>query len=346
MPIDEPLAPFLETRPEGIFCPALDAWLDPPVAAPRAILTHAHGDHAAPGHEEVWATRETIAIYRRRNPEFAGETREISYGERFERHGVTLELYPAGHVLGSAQVYLEREGRSLLVTGDFKRRLSRTSVPAAAPPAEVLLTETTFGLPVFRFPPREEIEARLIAACRRAFDEGKTPIVLAYALGKAQEASLALTEAGIPTVLHGAAWKLLPEYEAAGHSFPLSRAYETGPATPGEALVVPPYCARTPVVRNVKKRRIIYLSGWAIREASRADFDADDLLPWSDHADFPELLRHVADVSPRRVVTHHGYAGDFARILMSRGVPAEPLPRGADRAAEDAGADADPEDEA
>src|SRR6266545_1132134 len=330
---DEPLAPFLESRPEGLYCPAFEASIDPPLAARRAIVSHAHSDHAAPGHEEIWATPETIALYRRRNPDWAGRSREIGYGERFERQGVTLELYPAGHVLGSAQIFFEGDGRSLLFTADFKRRLSRTAVPAAAPPAEILATETTFGLPVFRFREREEIEGLLVAACRRAFEEEKTPILLAYGLGKSQEVALALADAGIPTVLHGAAWKLLPEFEAAGHSFPLSRAYETGPAKPGEALVVPPNCARTPVVRNVKRRRIVYLSGWATREASRADFDADVLLPMSDHAGFPELLQHVSDVAPQRVVTLHGYARDFARILRTRGTPAEPLPSGTERLA-------------
>jgi DNA ligase-1 len=324
--VNEPLAPFLEVRPEGLYCPALEAALDPPVAAARAIVSHAHSDHAAPGHGELWATPETIAVYRRRNPDWAGQARELPYGKRLERNGVTLEFCPAGHVLGSAQVYFEGDGRSLLFTGDFRRRLSRTAVPAAAPPAGILATETTFGLPVFRFPERRVIEERLVSVCRQAFDEEKVPVLLAYGFGKAQEVALALTEAGIPTVLHGAAWKLLPEFEAAGHAFPISRAYETGPARPGEALVVPPSCARTPVVRNVKRRRIVYLSGWAMREASRADFDADVLLPMSDHADFPELLEHVAEVAPERVVTLHGYARDFARILLSRGVAAEALP--------------------
>jgi Cft2 family RNA processing exonuclease len=333
--VNEPLAPFLEVRPEGLYCPALDAFLDPPVPASRAIVSHAHSDHAAPGHGEVWATPETIAVYRRRNPDWTGEARELQYGERIERNGVTLELYPAGHVLGSAQVYFEGAGTSLLFTGDFRRGSSRTAVPAAAPPARILATETTFGLPVFRFPDRRVIEERLVAACRESFAEDKTPVLLAYGFGKAQEVALALTEAGIPTVLHGAAWKLLPEFETAGHAFPLSRAYETGPARAGEALVVPPNCVRTPVVRNVKRRRIVYISGWAAREASRADFDADVLLPMSDHADFPALLAHVADVAPERVVTMHGYARDFARILLARGVPAEPLPSAPDRVAEE-----------
>ena len=321
----EPLAPFLEARPEGLYCPAFAASVDPPEPAARAIVSHAHADHAAAGHGEVWATSETIAIYRRRHSEWTGRSRALRYGESVEENGFTLELHPAGHVLGSAQILLRHDGRSLLFTGDFKRRVSRTAVPAAAQRADVLVTETTFGLPVFRFPSREEVEARLVAACRRAFEEEKTPVLLAYGLGRSQEVALALTEAGIPTVLHGSAWKLLPEFEAAGHAFPLSRAYETGPARPGEALVVPPNCARTPVVRKLKARRIVYLSGWAMREASRADFDADDLIPMSDHADFPELLRHVSDVSPGTVVTHHGYARDFARILLSRGIAAEPL---------------------
>ena len=341
----EPLAPFLEVHPEGLFCPAFDAAVDPPVAARRAIVSHAHTDHAAPGHEEVWGTPETIAVYRRRNPEWNGEAREIGYGERLERNGVTVELYPAGHVLGSAQVYFEREGRSLLYTGDFKRRLSQTAVPAAAPSAGILATESTFGLPVFRFPPTEVLEERLIAACHRAFEEKKTPILLVYAFGKAQEVVLALTRAGIPSVLHGAAWKLLPDFEAAGHAFPTSRAYATGPAQPGEALLVPPYCARTPIVRNVKRRRIVYLSGWAVREASRADFDAEVLIPWSDHADFSELLAHVSDVAPEKVVTMHGYSRDFARILAARGVDAEPLSTARERLSEDPAAGGDPGEE-
>jgi len=329
------LSPFLESRPEGLYAPAFEAYLDPPAPVRRAILTHAHSDHAAAGHGEVWATPETLAVYRRRNPEWRGAPREFPYGAGTESLGVTLKFLPAGHVLGSAQLFFEEQARSLLYTGDLKRRPSRTAAPAAAPHSTLLLTETTFGLPVFRFPPAEEIEKRLVAACRRALEEERTPVLLAYAFGKAQEAALILSGAGVPTVLHGSAWKLLPEYEAAGFSFPLSRPYEDGPARTGEALIVPPNCARTPLVRKIKRRWVLYLSGWAIREASRADFDADALLPLSDHADFQELLDHVSETAPERVLTLHGYARDFARILRARGVDAAPLPAARERAAED-----------
>jgi Cft2 family RNA processing exonuclease len=332
----DPLHPFVQVRPEGLYVPAFDAYLDPSGAAARAILSHAHSDHAVPGHAEVWATSETIALYRRRHPEWNGIARELAYGETAEAGAARLTLFPAGHILGSAQIRFEEAGRSLLYTGDFKRRASATARTAENPVSDVLLTETTFGLPVFRFSPRAEIEERLIAACRAALDEGKTPILLAYALGKSQEAAAILTAAGIPTVLHGAAWKLTPEYAAAGTTFALSRPYEQGPPGPGEALIVPPSCARTPVVGKIKQRRVIYLSGWALRPASRADFDADVLLPMSDHADFEELLAHIGQVSPEMVLTMHGYASDFARILTSRGVRAVPLAEAAERRPEDA----------
>ncbi len=337
MAATDPLAPFLERRAEGLFVPAFGAFLDPAAPAPRAILSHAHTDHAVPGHGEVWATAETLAIYRRRNPDWAGGARAIAFGEDVAQGDVTLRLHPAGHVLGSAQVWLGSDrGESLLYTGDFKRRAARTTPPAEAPRAETLVTETTFGLPVFRFPGREELERRLVEACRSAIASGETPVLLAYALGKAQEAAAILAAAGIRTVLHGAAWKLVPVYEAAGHRFPLSRAYESGPAAAGEALVVPPGCARTPVVQKIRTRRVVYLSGWAIREAARSEVNADVLLPFSDHADFEDLLRHVEETGARRVVAAHGFARDFARILAARGLEASALGEVGERGAEDA----------
>ena len=332
----DPLRPFLESRPEGLYASAFEALVDPPAAAGRAILSHAHADHAAPGHGEILATPETVALYRRRNPDWNGTATPLAYGEPFGESGATLALLPAGHILGSAQVYFEADGKSLLYTGDFKLARGRTAAPAESRRADVLLTETTFGLPVFRFPPRADLEERLVAACRDAIAEGAIPVVLAYALGKSQEAALVLTEAGIPTVLHGAAWKLLPEYEKAGHAFPLSRAYETGPPQAGEALIAPPNCARTPIVQKIKSRSVIYTSGWALRSASRADFDADVLLPLSDHADFQELLAHVESVAPKLVVALHGYARDFARILSEKGVSAGVLADSAERREEDA----------
>lgn len=329
------LGPLLESRPEGLFAPAFDAFLDPAAPVPRAILTHAHADHAVAGLSEIWATPETAAIYRRRHPEWSGACRELPYGREEERGGAVLRLVSAGHILGSAQVWLGSGADSILYTGDFKHRAARTCAPVEAPAAETLVMETTFGLPVFRFPSREQLEARILTACREAIADGETPVLLAYALGKAQEAAAILAEAGIPTVLHGAAWKLMPEYAAAGIDLPLSRAYETGPAGPGEALVTPPSTARTAMVRAIRRKRVLYLSGWALREASRAEFEADELIPMSDHADFTDLRRHVEAVAARRVVTLHGFARDFARLLGRDGMAAETLAGREERLPED-----------
>ena len=319
------LPSLLESRPEGLYAPAFEAWIDPTVPVPRALLSHAHADHAIDGHGEILATPETAALYRLRHPEWSGAARTLRYGEPMEVSGATLRLDSAGHVLGSAQIHVSSDTDSVLYTGDFKRRLSRTAAPAQAPPARTLLIETTFGLPVFRFPDTPELESRLVTACRAAIADGDVPVVLAYSLGKSQEAAAILTDAGIPTVLHGAAWKLLPVFTAAGFALPLSRAYETGPPRPGEALVTPPSTVRTPMVRAIKRRRVIYLSGWALREAARAEHDADVRIPMSDHADFDALRAHVREVSPERVVTLHGFAHDFARILAAEGVDAAPL---------------------
>jgi Cft2 family RNA processing exonuclease len=334
--VNDPFRPLLELRSEGLFARAFGAFLDPPAPVSRAVLSHAHSDHAVAGHGEVWATPETLALYRRRNPDWSGTSREIRYGEEVREGDAVLRFHSAGHVLGSAQVWIGSGDESLLYTGDFKRRPARTTPPLEAPRATTLVTEATFGLPVFRFPDREEIERRLVEACRSALDDGETPVLLAYALGKAQESAAILAAAGIATVLHGAAWKLVPVYEAAGFPLPLSRAYETGPALPGEALVVPPNCARTPVVRKIRRRRVVYLSGWAIREAARAEFDADVLLPFSDHADFHDLLAHVEETGASRIVATHGFAADFARILAARGRDAAAIPETAERGTEDA----------
>ena len=329
------LSELLEPRPEGLYAPAFEAWIDPSAPVPRALLSHAHADHAVDGHGEILATPETAALYRVRHPEWRGATREVAYGEPIEARGVTLRLVPAGHILGSAQLHLESAGDSLLYTGDFKRRHSRTAVRAVAPPARTLLIETTFGLPVFRFPDTPELERRLVEACRETIAGGEIPVVLAYSLGKSQEAAAILAEARLPTVLHGAAWKLLPVYAAAGVVLPLSRAYETGPPTPGEILITPPSTVRTPMVRAIKKRRVLYLSGWAIREAARAENDADVRIPMSDHADFDALREHVREVAPQAVVTLHGFAHDFARILAADGVDARPLAGSEERPARD-----------
>ena len=129
----EPLSPFLQIRPEGLYAPAFDAFLDPPQPAARAILSHAHSDHAVAGHAEIWATPETIALYRRRHPEWEGTARALAYGEPAEAGAARLTLFPAGHVLGSAQVRFEEAAALASLHGRFQEASLRDGARCGDP---------------------------------------------------------------------------------------------------------------------------------------------------------------------------------------------------------------------
>jgi Cft2 family RNA processing exonuclease len=185
--------------------------------------------------------------------------------------------------------------------------------------------EATFGLPVFRFPDVETLRASLVDEARRALEAGVTPVFLAYALGKGPEVAKLLGEAGVPSALHGAVWKMTEVYREFGVSFPGCEPYEKG-AVKGKALVVPPSFRGHPMVTALKARRLVLASGWALLDASYDRFDADRLVPLSDHADWDELLRIVELSGARRVYTTHGFASTLAHVLQARGLDAAPLP--------------------
>jgi putative mRNA 3-end processing factor len=295
---------------------------------PVAVLSHGHSDHARALSGVVHATPETVAIARAR----LGETDYVPhpYGESFEikRTGhdpCRVTLFSAGHVLGSALTFVESGEGSLLYSGDVKLRPSLTCPPAEVPKADTLIVEATFGLPVFRFPDAEALRASLVDEARRSLEAGETPVFLAYALGKGPEVAKLLGEAGIPVSLHGAVWKMVEIYREFGVAFPGCEPYEKG-AVKGKALVVPPSVRGHAMVTALKARRLVLVSGWALLDASYDRFDADRLVPLSDHADWDELLRIVELSGARRVFTTHGFASTLARVLAAKGVEATPLP--------------------
>ena len=192
-------------RPEGRYCPPGDFYVDPTRPVDRAIITHGHSDHARSGHGTVLATPETLAIMATRyGADFAGATQALPYGENVDRDGVSVTLVPAGHVLGSAQAVLRWKDIIIVVSGDYKRRRDPTCPPFEPVACNVLVTEATFGLPVFRFPPAEDEIAKLLKSV--ALFPERTHLVGAYALGKAQRLILLLREAGYDQTVyvHGA----------------------------------------------------------------------------------------------------------------------------------------------
>lgn len=310
---------------DGIYLPELDLWLDPQVAKPAAWISHAHSDHARGLHAQVLATPETLHLYRVRwpaDPAKPQTLQALAYGQPFEFRGALLTAFPAGHIRGAAQLLVEHHGHCLVYTGDIKLREPLCGATAQIPECDTLIIESTFGLPIYRFLEHEAARDAIVRFAQHCLATNATPVFLGYALGRGQEIAQALGQAGIPIMLHGAIARMTTAYEELGVAIPGWRAYERA-QTKGHALVWLPGNALPPDLRNA---RVAAVSGWASLHNARARYDAEELIPYSDHADFGELEAIVRASRARRVYTTHGYVAPLARLLQERlGVEASPL---------------------
>lgn len=274
----------------------------------RALVTHGHGDHARGGHVRVFATPETLAIMMLRYGE-ANEPVPVSYGETIElAGGVTATFVPAGHVLGSAQILLQYAGERIVVTGDYKRRPDPTCTPFMPIPCDVLITEATFGLPVFVHPPIEDEIARLLDAS--ALHAERCVLVGAYALGKAQRVIAELRRAGYDDTiyLHGALVQMCQLYEEHGLELgPLGRVMDTPKeALKGRIVMCPPGALNDRWARRLPDPVTAMASGWMrVRQRARQR-NVELPLVISDHADWNELTQTVTEVNPAETWVTHG----------------------------------------
>ncbi|ATQ44832.1 ligase-associated DNA damage response exonuclease [Caulobacter mirabilis] len=314
-------------RPDGLYCPPGDFYIDPVRPVGRALVTHGHSDHARSGHGQVAATRETLDIMAvRYGADFAGSARALAYGETIARDGVEITLVPAGHVLGSAQVVVRWKGLTMVVSGDYKRRRDPTC-PAFEPvPCDVFVTEATFGLPVFRHPDAADEVARLLKSVEQ-FPE-RTHLVGAYALGKAQRVIALLREAGFERTIHvhGALEQLNALYQRHGVELgPLRPTGEGRDPLPGEIVLCPPGALQDRWSRRFADPVSAFCSGW-MRVRARARQRAVELpLVISDHADWDELTETLAELSPGEVWITHGREEALLRWCELRGQPARAL---------------------
>jgi putative mRNA 3-end processing factor len=290
-----------------------------------AFVSHAHGDHIA-RHDRTIATAATIALMRHRLGEPKRRRTEAlpaAFREPFGLGELTLELFPAGHVLGSAQLRATRNGVTLGYSGDLCTEPTSAAEPAEVMPCDVLVLESTFGHPRYVFPPKAET----LAAVRRFVDDALadrvTPVLLGYALGKAQEILKHLADAGYRCAVHPVVHALNKVYEAHGVEFPGVRAIPPEGPDEGEVVVAPPHLARSPALGGIRRRRTAVLTGWAIDGGRH--FRADAAFPLSDHADFPSLVRYAKATGAGRVFTVHGFADVLAEALRKEGIRAEPL---------------------
>jgi DNA ligase 1 len=301
----------------GVYLPAQDLWLDPWDARPFAFVSHAHSDHIAP-HKEIIVSERTARLMQARLP---GKRNEhvLLFGEKRTVRDVDVMLLPAGHIFGSAQIFLENE--SLLYTGDFKLREGKSAEPTEWRHADTLIMETTFGLPRYRFPATEQVVNQIIAFCREAIDEGEVPVLLGYSLGKAQEILCSLAGAGLTPMLHGSVYQMTRIYEQFGQSFCEYVRYNANDVA-GKVLICPPSANRSRMLQEITRKRVAMISGWAVDPNAIYRFQVDAMFPLSDHADYDDLLRYVDLVQPKRVLTLHGFAAQFAKDLRDRGVEA------------------------
>jgi putative mRNA 3-end processing factor len=292
-----------------------------------AFVSHAHGDHIG-RHDRTIATLATLDLMRHRLGEPKRRPTErlpASFRSPFGLGELTLELFPAGHVLGSAQLrVVTRTGLALGYTGDLCTEPTHAAERAEVMGCDVLVIESTFGHPRYVFPPKEETLAAVRRFVDDALSDGTTPVLLGYALGKAQEILKYLCDLGYPCRVHPTVHALCRIYEAHGVLFPGLRPLDPEGAGPGEVVVCPPHLQRSPAMRGVRRRRTAILTGWAI-DGNRFFKGVDAAFPLSDHADFPSLVRYAKATGASRVFIVHGSGDALAEALRKEGLRAEPL---------------------
>lgn len=304
------------------------AYIDPPKPVDKAIITHAHGDHARSGHKHVLATPETIGIMKLRyGPDCAGSFQPVAYHNPVKIGPVTITFYPAGHILGSAQILLECEGQRIVVSGDYKRNNDRTC-PAFEPvPCDIFVTEATFGLPVFQHPdPQAEI-AKLLHSIKN-FPE-QSHLIAAYSLGKTQRLIKLLRLAGYddPIYLHGSAIAICDFYQENGVDLgDLHKATGLAKgALKGCLVIAPPSVLKEPWSRRLTDPILGMASGWMTVKQRVRQAGVEMPLVISDHADWNELTATIRDTGAGEIWVTHGREDALVHWCQTQGLKAAPL---------------------
>jgi putative mRNA 3-end processing factor len=312
-------------RREGLYCPAGDFHIDPWRPVARAVITHGHGDHARGGMGGYHAAADGLPILQWR----LGEQRYCvyEYGEPFRLGAATVSLHPAGHVLGSAQVRIEVDGEVWVASGDYKRQPDPTCAPFEVVPCDVFITESTFGLPIYRWPHTPEVAREIVEWREECAARGEAAVLLCYALGKAQRLLAELAAfTDRPALLHGAVAAGVEVYRQAGiamlETLPVSETAK-GADFAGELIVAPPSAAGSAWMRRFRRAQTGFASGWMRVRGNRRRRNYDRGFVVSDHADWPDLMRTIRETDARRVIATHGNTDAILRALNEDGIAAE-----------------------
>ena len=311
-------------RPEGLYCPPGDFYIDPWRPVARAVITHAHADHARAGHDHYLATRAGEGVLRSRLG--AITLQAMGYGEAVVHNGVRISLHPAGHVLGSAQVRLEHQGQVWVASGDYKVAPDPTCAPFEPLRCDTFITESTFGLPVYRWPSDAELFAQVNAWWAANAAGGRASVLACYSFGKAQRVLAGIDPSIGPMVVHGAVDPINQAYRAAGVALPVTHlAVEmtSGEAMRGALVVCPPSAVSSPWLRRFGEASLAFASGWMQLRGARRRGGWDRGFVLSDHADWPGLQSAIDATGASRVIVTHGQVPVMVRHLAERGLRAE-----------------------
>jgi putative mRNA 3-end processing factor len=316
----------LQVSDNGLYCPAGDFYIDPWAPVERAIITHSHADHARPGSKRYLTAQTGEGALRTR----LGDTTAIEsapYGEAVYWNGVRISLHPAGHVLGSAQVRLERGGEVWVVSGDYKLEPDPTCAPFEPLRCDTFVSEGTFGLPIYRWRAQAEVFQQIHTWWRRNQEKGKASLLFAYALGKAQRVLAGLDRSIGPIYTHGAVEKMNGVYRAAGVALPETiHAASAQERDWSRALILaPPQANGTPWTRRFGPVSTGFVSGWMRIRGARRRRSLDRGFVLSDHADWPGLLEAIQATGANAVWVTHGYRHPLARWLEEHGMAAQPI---------------------
>jgi putative mRNA 3-end processing factor len=318
---------LLEITDRGLYCPAGGFFIDPWEPVERAVITHAHSDHARWGSQAYLASVEGLAVLRARIGADA-PIQAVKYGETVELNGVTVSLHPAGHILGSSQIRVEHRGEVWVVSGDYKTEPDSTCTSFEPVRCDTFVTESTFGLPIYRWEPQERVFSDMQEWWARNREAGRASVVFAYSLGKAQRvlAGLLGREEG-PIYTHGAVERLNREYRASGIRMPdtTHAAAATGKDWAGALIVAPPSASGSTWLRRFGPASTAFASGWMRIRGTRRRRGVDRGFTLSDHVDWPALLSAIRATDASRVWVTHGYREPVVRWLEEHGYEARAI---------------------
>jgi putative mRNA 3-end processing factor len=316
------MSDMVVVRREGMYCVPGDFYIDPWRPVDRAVITHGHGDHARGGSRHYLAAEPGVGILRARLGDVAIEA--LAYGQQVVHNGVTVSLHPAGHVLGSAQVRMAYRGEVWVASGDYKVDPDRTCAPFEPVRCSTFITESTFGLPIYRWGAEQALFDEINGWWARNAAAGRCSVVFAYAFGKEQRILSGLDPSIGTIVCHGAVEPLNRVYRAAGVALPETRSVmELDKAGLRQALVVaPPAAAGSPWMKRFGDYSDAFASGWMQLRGARRRRGVDRGFVLSDHADWPGLMTAIRASEAQRVIVTHGSTGPMVRWLCQLGLDA------------------------